>query len=422
MQDQGELTDLLTTHPYPYFTPHCDQDPVNTIRTILHSTSESRFYADIGGKPCIAEELGTLGPILASEAIAADFIRSCLFSLWANDCHGLLWWCAFDQHELVHAPYDWNACERELGLVRVDGSLKPVVQELGKFAQFIRNLPIPELPPHIKEAVCILTHDQDQWGAAYSAYILAKQAGFDLEFQFAEQPIRKAAAYLLPSVSGQAAIPRRRWLELLSFVSEGAVLYVSHNDGLISPFNQPFGLEVQTRSRRSDPTQFSIPGVAQFSLSAPVHLKLNLKGAESLGWEADGNPVFTRTTYGKGKIYFLSVPLELTLANQPGAFHTDESQPYWQIYRQFAADLPVQRPLRKTNPFLGLTEHPLTAKQHAIILVNYSPDQQTDNLTLASGWEIDQVWHGDKPTLLPGGLACTLPANDALVFTISQPG
>ena len=24
MQDQGELTDLLTTHPYPYFTPYCD--------------------------------------------------------------------------------------------------------------------------------------------------------------------------------------------------------------------------------------------------------------------------------------------------------------------------------------------------------------------------------------------------------------
>ena len=91
MQDQGELTDLLTTHPYPYFTPHCDQDPVNTIRTILHSTAESRFYADIGGKPCLVEEIGTLGPMLASEAVAADFVRSCCSRCGrttATDCCG----------------------------------------------------------------------------------------------------------------------------------------------------------------------------------------------------------------------------------------------------------------------------------------------------------------------------------------------
>lgn len=112
--DQGELTDLLTTHPYPVFTPHCDQDPVNTVRTILHSTAESRFYADLGGKPCLCEEIGTLGPMIASEKIAADFVRASLFSLWANDCHGLLWWCASDQTHLEHAPYDWYTVEREL--------------------------------------------------------------------------------------------------------------------------------------------------------------------------------------------------------------------------------------------------------------------------------------------------------------------
>ncbi len=128
MQDQAEITDLLTTHPYPYFTPHCDQDPVNTLRTILHSTAESRFYADIGGKPCLVEEIGTLGPILASEAVAASYVQACLFSLWAHDCHGFLWWCAYDQLHLEQAPYDWAACERELGLIRRDRTIKPVLR------------------------------------------------------------------------------------------------------------------------------------------------------------------------------------------------------------------------------------------------------------------------------------------------------
>jgi len=60
MQDQGELCDLLTTHPYPFWTPHTNQYPANTIRTIMHSAAETRFYADISGKPCLAEEAGIM--------------------------------------------------------------------------------------------------------------------------------------------------------------------------------------------------------------------------------------------------------------------------------------------------------------------------------------------------------------------------
>lgn len=420
MQDQGELTDLLTTHPYPYFTPHADQDPVNTIRTILHSTAESRFYADIGGKPCIAEELGTLGPILASERVAAEFVRACLFSLWANDCHGLLWWCAFDQDRLEHAPYDWNACERELGLVRNDRSIKPVLAELGKFRAFLDGLPIRSLPSLEKEAVCILSHDQDQWGAAYTSFILAKQSGFEIEFQFADQPIRPAALYLLPSVSGMAAISRRRWLELLEHVSNGAVLFVSHNDGLLSPFNQPFGLEPQTRSRRSGETTFEITGAGQFKLPAPVRLELHSTGAQVLGVENDGNPVFTVNSYGKGKIYFLSLPLELALANRPGAFDDLASNPYWRIYRLIADPIITNQLAVKSNPAIGLTEHPLNSDKRIIILINYSPRPQADTLTLAMGWRLAETWYGGAPTQVPGALVCQIPPNDALVLTLER--
>ena len=420
MQDQGELTDLLTTHPYPYFTPHCDQDPVNTIRTILHSTAESRFYADIGGKPCLAEELGTLGPVLASETIAADFIRSCLFSLWANDCHGLLWWCAFDQNELVQAPYDWNACERELGLVRVDGSLKPVLTELGRFRQFIDNLPVPTLPERLHEAVCILTHDQDQWGAAYSTFILSKQAGFDLEFQFADQPIRPAALYLLPSVCGQSAIPRRRWLDLLERVKEGAVLYVSHHDGLLSPFNQPFGIEFQLRSKRAEEVTFSIPGTGEFHFPSPVRLEIQTTKAVILGSEADGNPVFTCAEYGKGKVFFLSVSLELALANQPGAFHAADSPPFWRIYQKLAESVTSNRIVHKTNPFLGLSEHPVDETQRILVVVNYSPQPQSDSLHMADGWRVKEVWHGAKLAEGLTHIQCQVPPNDALVVVIGN--
>ena len=64
--------------------------------------------------------------------------------------------------------------------------------------------------PRTRQAVCILTAGQDHWGVAYSTFVLAKQAGFDLEFQYATQPIREADLYLLPCLSGHAMISRRR--------------------------------------------------------------------------------------------------------------------------------------------------------------------------------------------------------------------
>ncbi len=426
MQDQGELTDLLTTHPYPYFTPHTDQDPVNSLRTLLHSTAESRFYAGIGRKPCLVEEIGTLGPMVASEAIAADFARSVLFSLWAHDCHGLLWWCAFDQLGLAQAPYDWAAFERELGLVRGDRSEKPVLGELGRFGRFLESLPFATLPPRLTEAVCVLTEGQDQWGAAYSSFVLAKQAGFDLEFQFASQPLRAAPLYLLPSLSGGSALPRHRWLELLERAHAGATVYVSHLDCILSPFNEPFGLEVQTRARRSGPANLRMDGLAgcpSFSLPAPFRLGLAGHGAQVLGRESDGNPVFTSAAYGRGQLCFLGLPIETYLAGAPGAFDAPEAQPFWQIYRHLAGGaVSGRRAASKALPQIGLTEHPLEDGQRVVVAINYSPQPVPATLSLAEGWHLAETLYGSQPASGPASVRASFPANDAIVFTIRQAG
>lgn len=45
MQDQGELTAILTIHPYPYWTPHADYDPITTIERAAprHRLKEDRI-------------------------------------------------------------------------------------------------------------------------------------------------------------------------------------------------------------------------------------------------------------------------------------------------------------------------------------------------------------------------------------------
>jgi len=117
--------------------------------------------------------------------------------------------------------------KRELGLLRVDGLAKPVLKAMQAFRQMLDEMPFRALPPRTRESVCILTEEQDTWGAAYSTFILAKQAGFDLEYEHASQPLRDAPFYLLPCLAGTRMVSRRRMQDLLAKVKAGATLYIS---------------------------------------------------------------------------------------------------------------------------------------------------------------------------------------------------
>jgi hypothetical protein len=414
-ETMGELTDLLTTHPYPLWTVYCDQDPVDTIRTLLHSTVESRLYADTGGKPCLVEETGVMGPMIANDEAAARFLRTILFSTWAHDLRGLLWWCAYDQTHLAHAPYDWNTVERELGLVRVDRAPKPVLAELGRFGDFLAGLPERGLPPFTREAVCVLPQDVDTWGLAYSTFVLAKQAGFDLEFQQADAPLKPAAQYLVPSIRGINVVPRRRWLDLLARVREGAALYVSLDDGLLAEFEETFGLRVRSRARRADgAVTFMLDGQS-YTLPAPFRLELETLGARVLAREPDGNPAITVCDYGKGSVTLCAAPLERALTERPGAFYAPGAPPFYRIYQTIAAPALEAVTIRKDHPLLGLTRHPLDDGRAVVVAINYAPEPVQANLTLTDGWRMGEAWYGAAE-----GVTLSVPPNDAVVFTIQR--
>jgi len=418
IQDQAELNDLLTTHPYPFWTPHTNQDPANTIRTIMHSAAETRMYADIGGKPCLVEETGIMGPMEANEFPKTGFLRSILFNNWAQDCHGVMWWCAYDQNQLTFPPYEWSAVERDLGLFRIDRSAKPVVDEISKFRKFLDGLPFESLPARKREAVCILTDGQDQWGVAYSSFILAKQAGFDLEFQHANQPIKDAPLYILPSIKGLSLMNRADWLSILDKVKEGAILYVSIDQGFLSHFLEPAGIEVVTSQNRNASVDFiSNDGyIKPFSMNAGRKLNIKTTTAKVLAHETDGNPLFTMNSYGKGKIYFLDMPLEMNLTNTPGAF-TENPAEYWKIYHTIAAEVIAKnRAVTKNDPMVGITEHDLSATEKVVVLVNYSPTDRDVALTVKDGWKIEKALYGS----LSAKSLVKLKANDACVLSMKK--
>ena len=61
IEDQANNVDILTARPYPYWVQHCRAGKITSIQTLLHAACETKYYANIGNKPCLAEEIGTMG-------------------------------------------------------------------------------------------------------------------------------------------------------------------------------------------------------------------------------------------------------------------------------------------------------------------------------------------------------------------------
>ncbi|MDD4537855.1 MAG: beta-mannanase [Lentisphaeria bacterium] len=430
MEDQGELCDVLTTHPYPRFTPLCDLDPLNTLRPSLHAVAESRLYADMGEAPCLVEEIGTLGPMYGEEETAAAYIRTVLFNAWAGDCRGLLWWCGFEQLHLEQAPYDWHVLERELGLFRSDGSPKPVVKAMSDFRRFLDDLPFEELPKRLTDGLCLVTAEQDSWALSYAAYVLARQAGGELSFQnaVASAPLADAPLYVLAGLNGPGYMSRRRWLELLDKVSAGATLYLSLDDTLIPEVEKVIGAAVVSRSRRRQGGRLQSCAGAPVALDLPIaagSVRYTLRASEAttvMACEDDGNPVLICSDYGKGRVITLGVPMEKSMATTPGVFTGDSAWPFWQLYRWLFASVGSKHAVQKQHPELLLSEHPMNAHTRVLVAVNASPQDICDELELEDGWlpSDAEPLRGARGEVRDGRWRLSVAANDAVVHIIKK--
>jgi len=384
----------------------------------LHSAAESRMYADIGGKPCLTEETGVLGPMTAGEREKAAFARTALFSNWVHDCKGMLWWCGFDQLNLDFSPYNYSAVEQELGLFREDRTPKPVLVEFRNFSNFLEKLPLKTLPPRKTEALCILTEGQDNWAVAYSTFILAKQAGFDIQFQKSEQVLRNARVYLLPSVKGLDAIFKDSWYKILDRVKDGATLYLSLDFVYMPTLTSLLGIEIKSNIQRRGTLKFNSRlgnDSLDFETFAERRLNIDPLKCTVLGKEADGNPAFIMSQYGKGKIYMLTFPIESNLATTTGAF--DKGMPPWcNIYKQVGKEVIEERILMQNNPYVGVTEHSISDNEKVVVLINYNYDDASSDFKVKNGWKISDCLYGK----IPSGKSIAINANDAVVLMVKK--
>lgn len=411
----GEICDVLTVHPYAPFVPHCNVDGYITMRSKLHATTESIYYTHISGKPCLCEEIGHLGNSLGCDETVAEYLKANLYALWIHGFPGLLWWCAFDQEQLPYPPYDWCACEQELGLLRSDGSAKPLVQELLNFQKFLSEQ--KPLPAYQQDVCCILSKNQDTWAVAYAVNLLCKQAGLDVQYADGEKILPDSPAYLLPSLSGDA-IPKRTWNHLLKKVEDGATLYISWQDAILANFEKITGMKVICNHMRQEAqVTVDLPCIgARLVLRNDRQLKLTTPAAEVLGIEADGNAAFTCHSYGKGRIYFLSFPMEAVLADQPRAY---ENTDYYKLYKLMFSACANRKIIDRSCTDICLTEHPMDENTCTVVAMNYGPEQAC-TLSVWDGWALDSVEYGKVTQKSPGIITVEPAENSICRFTLKR--
>lgn len=388
--DQADWNDILTTHPYAYFVPYCRNDPIDSIRTLMHGTCETMLYASVGKKPCLVEELGTLGPNICNDDISGSFMRLNLISNWANGSAGLLWWCAHEQLNLETPPYNWFMLERELGMLDINRRPKPILKEMKKFSDWLGTVDF-ELEAPVKDALILLTKEQDCWATAFMSFILGKQAGVTLDFLAPNLDIPDSAVYFMPSVHSGCPLYARYYNQLLDKVYNGAVLYVSNGDAFFNKREEVFGASVISSEDTYDSGMFTFNGsVIPYERYCKVGIEPTT--AQVLANDGNGKPIFTVNNFGKGKIYYLNFPLEDMLSRQNHAFDGGA----YKIYEYVLKELLEKKTVRKLNSKVGVTENGSIAT-----VINYSNEPVKTGLYLQNGKRIGHIFRGNPDYLEP---------------------
>lgn len=417
--DQGETTDILCTHPYPAFTPLCDTDPVNRMKSANHAVAESLYYRGCGNKPCFAEEINVLGPMFGNDEVACANTDMALFGLWAHNCMGFMWWCACNQSALTDTPYDWTGLERELGLINADGTHVPMLDRMTAFTHFTEKF--GKLPERIVDATCILLRGEDTWAQAYGSFLLAKQAGLDIEFAWCDNKLPDSNAYLVPGLQLYVEPTKRLWDDMLEKVNEGASLYISMDGGMMSEFCKTTGFELVTKSRTTRQHTADFGGV-KIGLTTKFDMVMSAKTATVLATDEKGNPVLGVNSYGKGKVYFINAQLESYASGTPGFADGDNARDYYKFYKAMELRNPAKVASQEVHT-IGMTEHIVDDNSRYLLLINYEPFAQetvvsTGDYTAVETMSVD----GDIAlgAASKGEFKLEIPANKGVVVKITK--
>ena len=409
-----DTCDLHTVHPYNIF--QSSADPLVSQRPILDLSYRCKIAEDLAKTPTFVQEFGAIGYTNCSKKTEADFYRASLYTSLAHGCHGVMWWCAFDQGMHNYPPYRWNAIGSDYGFFDKDLGKKPVAEENVKFKKNLESIENGVLPPHRCDGVILVPRCErtsDELNEVIRAsYILAKRANLDVSFADVLDEIPDAPFYIFPSLKYNKTITKSKLDVLLEKVKNGAVLYLSLDTALLRGLPDFTGVSIAYREDVSEVRHVDF-GDGTLPIFTNKLLTVESAEAEVIATDKDAGGVFFKYKYGDGLVYLLTMPLEAYLATRRGAFFKENEPNYDRIYREIAKAADTKRLIDSDSPFVRLTEHPVSEDECYAMAINYSNKAQAVRLTLKDGYGVSTVFGS---TVKDGTLE--IGANDATLLKL----
>ena len=403
----GDYCDVHTVHPYVFWKLKA---PIHTMRPVSDIAFWARLKEDLSGVPTFVQEFGAIGYMTCSYETEAAFYRGAVHSCMAEGCHGVMWWCAFDQGHHTFAPYNWNAIGSQYGFFKADRTEKPIVAVNRYLREFADKLP-QDFPKRKSETCILIPRDSEKSKHVFqTAYMLAKQAGLDADFAYALDPIPDAALYLFVCPQGYKTVTKERWNELLEKVKGGARLLMTLSAGLFREIPETFGVCIDARYAKAGQSTMLLEGEA-LPVKRDYAFEIAPTTARVLARDESGTPVLFENDYGLGKTYLCTLPFEESVDGCAEAFCEESAPPYRRLYERVARGMETGKISALDDPFLCRTEHIVSEACRYIFVVNYDRHPRTAPLCLEAGWHLETVCGAGL-----NGSTVTLRGNDAVLL------
>jgi endo-1,4-beta-mannosidase len=150
--------DVATMHGYSAYAIFArdvyDTDCVPYYATLMQSFSgKPVLFSEFGNPTCMPETAASTLPCLSEDEMPA-YGYAVMDKLHARGTLGAYWWCWADYaDDIAHLPpFDEALHELSFGIVRKDGSYKPIAGTLAQFASERRTVLSPPAAPIAQEA------------------------------------------------------------------------------------------------------------------------------------------------------------------------------------------------------------------------------------------------------------------------------
>ncbi|MGZ3441555.1 MAG: glycoside hydrolase 5 family protein [Polyangia bacterium] len=366
----ADVVDWIGPHVY-----YCDVDPLRHAFNNDFVLARARA----AGRPTLLEEFG--GSSTQAGAVEhAAYVRESVLTALAAGASGALVWCAsdFDRQTLgLEIPYSHHAFELGFGMLRADGSEKPVCQELRALRALVDAIDFPSLArPRARAAMIVsdwVERDfpfswEDKGGlrrALLQSYVLAAQAVLDVDVLAEDDPLDGYALVLVPSTQ-KLRVPT--WHALEAAARAGATIYWSyfsgdhefHQGAWCPNFTALTGLNHRLRYGCFDlpGERLTLKGQAVLSVptgqqhhAAPQSLaRLPIEpagpGVVSLAVDGDGQLAIAEHRLGAGRVVFSAYPIERYLMARPDGSARDAHR----IYRLLADEAGLEPAYQTRHP------------------------------------------------------------------------